>query len=189
MTLLIDPFDLWAFLPLDESIPNSLTPCTQMGIIYTRQEWNAIRAAVDLYFANTTDTDVALWNMRREVFLEEARTQRDSQKSYRPKKYREGSVYLLRSESGHYKVGKSTNPHNRNRTIGTQMPHETTLLYTAQMDSMGKAEELLHSALSDWHVNGEWFDLPDNVVHWIMSGTWLDTCGLRDECKGEARHE
>lgn len=76
-----------------------------------------------------------------------------------------GYVYFIGSDSGHYKIGMSTNPRQRIallRTASLQVLHLDKAIFTGDMRGL---EHLLHHVFSrDPHqrIRGEWFELvPD----------------------------
>lgn len=177
----------WSFDHHLDRNARATIPMNQWGLTCTRQEWQAIRDSVDLFYSEVTDDEIEQFNNLQRQALETLQ-QKPAMSAPKQKADKPGYVYLLHSESGHYKIGKSIDPRNRKTTIGTKMPHKVTLLYTAKMGRMDEAEETLHYALNTFRVNGEWFDLPPEWLGWVTSGTWLDASGLREECEEEERH-
>jgi hypothetical protein len=103
------------------------------------------------------------------------------------KQQRIGYVYIMYSKSGHYKIGKSIDPFDRTRTIGTLMPFPVHLVYAAKMDDMNGTERFLHSIFRHSRVHGEWFNFTRENLQWIISGEWLDDLDLRQSCFDEVR--
>jgi hypothetical protein len=85
----------------------------------------------------------------------------------RSKKF--GYVYLVRSVSGHYKIGRTKDPADRMKTFNVKLPFEIELLHTIESDDYCIAEELLHDKFALKRINGEWFALDDNDVAYIKS--------------------
>jgi predicted GIY-YIG superfamily endonuclease len=86
----------------------------------------------------------------------------DSKREYKPQK---GYVYLLRSISGYYKIGKAKNPERRMKTFGVQLPFEVEFEHVIRCDDMNAYEKELHRRHASKRINGEWFDLsPEDVA-------------------------
>lgn len=83
----------------------------------------------------------------------------------------EGYVYVIRATdgSGVYKIGKSTTPDKRVKTVIGQMPMKCEALHCAWFEDHGYAEKLLHNMYSDKRVSSEWFNLSDEDVAFILS--------------------
>lgn len=88
---------------------------------------------------------------------------------YEPKVVRPpkpGYVYLLQSNSGHFKIGRTSNPKNRAKTFGVQLPFEVEFLCLIQTPDMHALEQDLHSHFVEKRINGEWFELtPEDVAY------------------------
>lgn len=82
---------------------------------------------------------------------------------------KEGYVYLVKSVSGHYKIGKSINPHDRIRTFGVKLPFEVEIIHTIKSLQYHALEKFLHAKFDDKRVNGEWFNLSDDDVDYVKS--------------------
>ena len=77
-----------------------------------------------------------------------------------------GYVYILQSDTGPYKIGRSNNPKSRIKTFGVQLPFEVEYLAVIPSDDYVGLETELHVQYEDKRVNGEWFDLsPEDVAH------------------------
>jgi len=95
---------------------------------------------------------------RKPVFTDEMRA-RD----------REGFVYLVRAESGEYKIGRSKNVEARLRNFRTLSPLEFELLHSFYADHASKAESELHKKFTGKRIKREWFSLDGVDVSMIMS--------------------
>jgi hypothetical protein len=77
-----------------------------------------------------------------------------------------GYVYLIRSDSGHYKIGRTKNPDNRIETFKLQLPIEVEYEHLVKSDDMVTLERDLHARFEAKRINGEWFDLePEDVIY------------------------
>lgn len=81
-------------------------------------------------------------------------------------KAKPGYVYLLRSENGYYKIGRTQDPQNRVKTFGIQLPFEVEYECLIKTDAMVKLEKQLHDHFAHKRIKGEWFNLsPDDVEY------------------------
>lgn len=93
---------------------------------------------------------------------------------YRPspkqiRKPRFGYVYLLKSDKGHYKIGRSEKPFDRMNAMGIRLPFEVEPVCVIESEDHVSLEKELHTMFADFRVNGEWFKLADEDVEYIKS--------------------
>lgn len=84
---------------------------------------------------------------------------------------RPGWIYLVEGRDC-YKIGKSKDVPTRIRTIGIQLPFQTRLIHMIPTNDMVWAEAYIHRVFADFRLNGEWFQLVSQHIHWI--------CDLKD---------
>lgn len=89
------------------------------------------------------------------------------------RKIQKGYIYLLRSEQGHYKIGKSKDVPNRTKALGTALPFKTELIHTIKAADMVAVETQLHERYAHCRLNGEWFALTVEEVAEVMALTAL----------------
>jgi hypothetical protein len=77
---------------------------------------------------------------------------------------RKGYVYLVKAETGHYKIGHTTDPDNRMKTFNVKLPFHVEYEHLIKCDDRLDAERRLHQKFADKRVNGEWFALTDKDV-------------------------
>ena len=85
---------------------------------------------------------------------------------------RAGFVYVLKSESGTYKIGRTKNPDDRLRTFSVKLPFAVeyeALIYSSDMIAL---ERDLHLRFADKRVNGEWFTLNEQDMDEIRLIGW-----------------
>lgn len=87
---------------------------------------------------------------------------------------RSGFIYLLRSASGHWKIGFSSNPKDRIKTFSIRLPFEVSYEHLIPTSHMIDAEMALHSQFAPKRIDGEWFALDDADVAYIKSIKSLD---------------
>lgn len=76
----------------------------------------------------------------------------------------DGWVYIAKSDTGHYKIGRSKTPVERVKHFDTIMPVEVKVIAMIPCDDYVAAEKLLHwqyGEHKDFRVKGEWFSIPD----------------------------
>ena len=88
-----------------------------------------------------------------------------------PMKSDEGYVYIIRATDGSavYKIGKSTTPDKRVKTVIGQMPMQCEALHCAWFEDHGYVEKLLHNIYADKRVSSEWFRLSNEDITFILS--------------------
>lgn len=85
---------------------------------------------------------------------------------YRGRGNRYSYVYVIRHEHGFCKIGKANSPENRKSSMQTASPYRLYLFTTIAVAGEPKlVESTLHDVYSEYHVRGEWFELPDSVLH------------------------
>lgn len=83
--------------------------------------------------------------------------------------HRSGYVYLVASPSGHYKIGRTRDIHDRMRTFEVKLPFEPRLEHTIKTSDCVALETELHHRFEAKRVNGEWFALSPGDVQYIKS--------------------
>lgn len=79
----------------------------------------------------------------------------------------EGYVYLLKSPTGAYKIGRTKDPTNRLKTFEVKLPFEVDYVCVIQSNDMYGLEADLHAYYADKRINGEWFALTSDDVEQI----------------------
>lgn len=76
-----------------------------------------------------------------------------------------GYVYLIRSTSGHHKIGSSKHPKKRLKQLAaTTGPYELELIREVKMYGPECYESVLQEYFSDYHVLGEWFEFDEDAL-------------------------
>jgi len=76
-------------------------------------------------------------------------------------------IYVIGIENGHQKIGISSNPTKRLKTLQTSNSNKLILHYTTVIESREKAliiESLIHRNLTHKRLSGEWFDITKEVA-------------------------
>lgn len=79
-----------------------------------------------------------------------------------------GVVYLLGSDGGMYKVGRSNSIDERMQAFAT-LPYRVTLLHTIECNDMDKVEFYWHTRFAHKRVIGEWFKLTSDEINEFKS--------------------
>jgi hypothetical protein len=84
----------------------------------------------------------------------------------------DGYVYLIRIETGQYKIGYSKDPEVRSKQIIGPLPVEIEVLHTIPTNQMACAESELHGRFYRSRFGKtEWFELSDEDVEYIRAIT------------------
>lgn len=79
----------------------------------------------------------------------------------------DGWVYIAKSDTGHYKIGRSKTPVERVKHFDTIMPIDVKVIAMIPCDDYVAAEKLLHwqyGEYKNFRVKGEWFLIPDEFA-------------------------
>lgn len=85
-----------------------------------------------------------------------------------PSQEKSGYIYLIRAETGEYKVGHSVDVGSRIKAFSVQPPFEYKLVHTFPTDDMAQTESVLHNRFSGKKIRGEWFALDEEDVDEIV---------------------
>lgn len=105
--------------------------------------------------------------MRKARVIAEEIQKQVKEKKKRAKVSRNGFVYLVRSEAGHYKIGRAVNVENRMRMFHVKLPFPVTLDHTITCNDCVVAEKMLHKKFNGKRLDGEWFALAPEDVDYI----------------------
>lgn len=80
---------------------------------------------------------------------------------------RSGYIYIIKADTGHYKIGRSNNIPRRMSLFAVKLPFDFEIIHTFPCDDMFEAERMLHDAYTQrgFHVKGEWFNLTDSELY------------------------
>ncbi len=81
-----------------------------------------------------------------------------------------GFVYLVKSNTAHYKIGKSIHPKQRVKEFvdgNVLLPIEFDLQHTIETDNCHNLEKLFHNKYAKNRVRGEWFVLDEQDIERI----------------------
>jgi hypothetical protein len=80
-----------------------------------------------------------------------------------------GYVYLLKSSTGFYKIGRSKQPTTRIKTMHVALPFEIETEHLIECEDYIEAETLLHNEFKAKRMRGEWFALEESDVNEIKN--------------------
>lgn len=80
---------------------------------------------------------------------------------------RPGYVYILKSDKGYYKIGRSFNPMNRIKIFNVRLPMHVKYVVLIKTSDMNALEAHFHTQYSHKHEAGEWFRLNQNDINWL----------------------
>lgn len=138
--------------------------------LVTREEWIAIRACVDNFMNNASDTEIDNYNHHEDERIQqeiEGMQYSHSPKKERPKKH--GYVYFLLADNGLAKIGQTSKVDRRIFQLSVQLPYELKLVTTIESDDCEELEKFYHNKFSEKRVNGEWFNLDSSDFEEVKS--------------------
>lgn len=80
-----------------------------------------------------------------------------------------GYVYVIRADTGHYKIGRTNNIPARMKLFAVKLPFDFEIVYAIPCVDMVDAERQLHLIYANKRTNGEWFNLTDSDVEVIKT--------------------
>lgn len=80
-----------------------------------------------------------------------------------------GYIYLIKTETGLYKIGKAKDLGKRLKPFSVNFPMRWELIHSFRSGDYSKAEEDLHNKFNDKRDVGEWFRLSPSDVIFITS--------------------
>lgn len=82
---------------------------------------------------------------------------------------RAGYVYLIKADTGHYKIGRSKNIPERMKLFAVKLPFDFEIVHIFPCEDMYRAERELHLIHAKDRTNGEWFALGNKDVEILKS--------------------
>ena len=91
-------------------------------------------------------------------------------------KTRDQEVYIIATESGYFKVGRSKDFDVRRQELQTGNPEKIVYCGGTMIDPSGvcpvEMERLIHSMLTAYRTTGEWFRAPSLLVYKAWQTAW-----------------
>lgn len=86
-----------------------------------------------------------------------------------------GCVYIIKTHSGEYKIGKTKNLPTRFSQLKMGLPYSLRFVLSIVTNDMDTLERNLHHRFREKHVSGEWFNLEPSDIRAIRKeySDWL----------------
>lgn len=78
-----------------------------------------------------------------------------------------GFVYLIKSNEGVYKIGRTTNINKRLTQLQVASSVPLKVLWFKHFSNAPEVEKMLHETFKEYQYQGEWFKLPTSAIRWI----------------------
>ena len=134
------------------------------GNIPSRESFNHFVECINEWYSSADDNLIDLYN---KVIAFENLVCPDP-KMINDDELRPGYIYIIRADTGHYKIGRTKNVGTRMNFFRVQLPFKFDLVLTFPVADMYRAESLLHDLCSPLRVNGEWFELSNEHVNYLI---------------------
>lgn len=144
-----------------DRIGNAIVPIRSNGLVLSREEWGRIAREIERFYYSSSDQFIEEYNETLKKSAESSGTGPEF-----------GFVYLLHSENGYYKIGRTQTMDNRLGSIRREYPVKIELLHLIPCDDYKRIERMFHILFADRRVQGEWFDLPESAVEKIKATTY-----------------
>ena len=153
-------------LPVWNEIPDQIKRAMSAILIYMQH--NSLKA----YHISDDGKNGFIKRRTQEELLEIQEANRIAREAFEtdfPKRPEMGHIYLVASETGHYKIGRAQKLDQRIQQFGVKIPFKTWLAHSFVSDDYKNAEKLLHEKYSAKRSHGEWFVLSDDDVKEICA--------------------
>jgi len=144
---------------------NGIVASAPVGAIMTRQEYKDLVEGLTQFFACHNDEEIEQFNLKAIKKYNAAlfpATTSMKQESV-------GSVYLLRTENGLFKIGKAKDLTKRFQPFHVKFPMKWEMIHSFRSNYYSRAETKLLHRFSDKQAVGEWFKLDPDDVTFIQS--------------------
>lgn len=135
-------------------------PTSPLGFVMTRDEWEYVKAIYDGFYK--TDEFITI-NEKTQYDI-------DNPKEYTypeppPKPPKPGHIYFIKAlESGHIKIGYTSNLKSRIKSMQTASPFQLELVASYESFGIQEEEALAHEYFKYHRVRGEWFEITYNNI-------------------------
>jgi len=106
--------------------------------------------------------------IRAEKKLAEKKIRMEARSVERASRYY-GRIYLLVSENGLCKIGRSKDVASRLSGLNREIPIKVDLIHSVLSNDTPKSEIFMHKKFAKERVKYEWFKLSDSQMQWIRS--------------------
>lgn len=146
------------------------TPYLSSGKILSKERWFSIRRQVDRFYEATAFEDIDRYNFDISNKVQGASAVEEGA----------GYIYLLRSDNGYYKIGKTVDIDKRVKEITREYPVFIQRIHYFKTGQMTKVESFLHKLFSEFKLQGEWFRLQKGHLDYILSFNSGESYSLSD---------
>ncbi len=141
-------------------------PINQCSDILSRVDFEELVEYCRRFYERYSDEDIA-------EILAESRKQRAERAMLvsppeKKIKIQGGFIYILKG-GGYYKIGKTTKLGRRMTEIKPKPPFDAELIHSFSSADIEQAEIDLHEKFASKRVNGEWFNLDQTDVNYLMN--------------------
>lgn len=151
------------FIKLHESLPKELVQGDFAGLEKARVNLKEQNKELEIQLEKSKQEDLEYEKSRRWAALKKAKNKRLGSNTKVKKK---NSLYLMKNNrDGRYKIGVSGNPKHREKTLQSQEPD---IVLVGSWDKLAGHERAWHDYFSEWRQRGEWFDLEQAQVRFMV---------------------
>ncbi len=125
--------------------------------IMTKEQWDSFKKEIDSFYEKFAVQEI--------VAMDEKINYNNKMKKHKKTK---GYVYLIQSNDGFIKIGRTINIKKRFKTLSVHLPYKIRLLGIIETNDYIGLEEELHCKYAEKRVNGEWFKLNENEINELL---------------------
>lgn len=138
---------------------DEIAPIGPSGKVLKRVSWNRLVKQINQFYSTIPPQSRLLWN----ASVDE---RRNRAKRPLPK---EGFIYLIESENGYFKLGRSVDVERRLSQHEMDYPLQLRVIHSFASNDVRRDEKRLLRNFSDRQLRGEWFSLELQDVLWFKT--------------------
>lgn len=138
---------------------NEIAPIKPNGEVLGEMGWKRIKGRINRFYKEVAPNDRYIWNASVKSKKRQARRTNPE----------EGYIYLIESENGYYKLGRSIDVERRLSQHEMDYPLKMWVLHSFKSNNVKKDERKVLNLFADKQLRGEWFNLDGYDVSWFMS--------------------
>lgn len=158
------------FIKLHESLPKELIQGDFAGLKKARVNLKKQNKELEIQLEKSKQENFEYEKSRRWAAVKKAKNKRlesNTKVEKKTKVKKKNSLYLMKNNrDGRYKIGISDNPKHRERTLQSQEPD---IVLVGSWDKLAGHERDWHDYFSEWRQRGEWFDLEQAQVRFMVN--------------------
>jgi len=140
----------------------------QNGRPLKRDEWERLRFAVNSFYQQTSDEEIEHIYESLRIAMTTIKEEMDRVLKKGVETRQKGYIYFLRANS-YVKIGRTNNIDRRMAQIQPRLPFKTQVFHVVETNDPVKYEHFFHDKFKDKRANGEWFELSDDDLEWILT--------------------